>query len=103
MARVEYLIALGENARKRHFHETRRGSVVAFAAQFELCLEGAWLPVVRYDSKHGVSHVDRYRRSGETVKRLLHLPFAEALALADEDILEHWRDYRDRFMQGEWP
>jgi hypothetical protein len=103
MARVEYVISLGENARKRHFHETRRGAVVAFAVQLEVRLEGLWFPVVRYDSKHGISHIDTYRRSGESRKQLLFLNFADALALADEDIMKRWHNYQTRFIQGEWP
>jgi hypothetical protein len=103
MACVEYLIILGENARKRHFHEIQRGAVIVFMVQLEVRLEGNWLPVVRYDSKHGFAHMDRHRRSGETRKQLLLLPFAEALTFADADIREHWRDYQLRFMRGEWP
>ena len=53
MAVVEYVRALGEEARKRHYHETRRGTVVAFVVQLEVLLRGVWVPVVRYDMAHG--------------------------------------------------
>ena len=32
----EYVIPLGENARKRHYHETDKGEVVGFAVQLEV-------------------------------------------------------------------
>jgi len=31
------------------------------------------------------------------------MSFADALTLADEDILARWEEYRDRFVEGEWP
>jgi hypothetical protein len=103
MAQVEYVLPLGENARKRHVHETSQGTVVTFMVQLEVFLEGAWRPVVRYDSAHGYSHIDYYRRSGESRKELLPLSFAEALTLADDDIQEEWKEYMRRFLKGVWP
>jgi len=103
MARVEYVLPLGEQARKRHFHETSRGTVVAFAVQLEIFLDGRWSPVVRFDSEHGFSHRDRFHRSGESRKEALFSSFGEALTAADEDILENWEGYRTRFLEGEWP
>jgi hypothetical protein len=103
MAVVEYVSPLGENARKRHSHETVKGTVVTFVVQLEVCVEDEWRPVVRYDTAHGISHIDWYRRSGESRKELLPLSFAEALTVADEDIQDRWEEYRDRYLRGEWP
>ena len=103
MARVEYVLPLGENARKRHIHETIQGTVAAFTVQLEVSIEGRWHPVVRYDSAHGFCHIDVYRRSGESRKEELGMSFADALTLADEDILARWEEYSDRFVEGEWP
>jgi len=103
MPRIEYVLPLGENARKRHLHETRRGTAIRFVVQLEVFLDGRWRPVVRYDSVHGFSHVDWYKRSGESRKEPLYFSFAEALTVADVDILERWETYRDRFLEGEWP
>jgi len=100
---VEYVVPLGENARKRHLHETSRGTVVRFVVQLKVFLDGKWRPVVRYDSVHGFTHVDWYKRSGESRKEQLPFTFAEALTVADEDILERWEVYRNRFLEGEWP
>lgn len=103
MGYVEYVLLLGENARKRHFHEISRGAVTSFVVQLEVFLDDRWVAVVRYDCAHGFAHVDRRKRSGEVRKQELLLPFADALCLADEDIMRHWADYQSRFMHGEWP
>ncbi len=103
MSRVEYVLPLGENARKRHSHETVGGTVISFVVQLEAFIEEQWRPVLRYDSMHGFAHVDSYRRSGESRKELPPLSFAEAVTLADEDIQERWEEYQDRFLRGEWP
>ena len=58
MAIVEYVRALGEGARKRHYHETSRGNVAVFVVQLEVELRGAWVPVVRYDMAHGQAPIE---------------------------------------------
>jgi len=98
---TEYVWALGENARKRHYHETERGEVLAFTVQLEIFVNGQWRPAVRYDSAHGFAHRDRYFLDGRSTKTDLRLDFNEALTFADEDIKENWEDYRDRFLRGE--
>ena len=57
---TEYVRPLGRGARKRHYHETRRGRVVAFVVQLEVELRDAWVPVIRYDMAHGRAHIDLY-------------------------------------------
>jgi hypothetical protein len=32
----EYVIPLGENARKRHYHEADKGDIIGFAVQLEV-------------------------------------------------------------------
>lgn len=103
MAEKTYTRALGENARKRHYHKTEKGNVVDFAVQLEAKLEGEWKPVIRYDCSHDFSHIDRYNVRGEQEKEVLDLPYAESLTLADEDINLNWENYRDRFLRGEFP
>ncbi len=36
MAEKEYLVRLGERARKRHYHKTEKGQVVTFMVQLEI-------------------------------------------------------------------
>jgi hypothetical protein len=97
---TEYVIPLGENARKRHYHETDKGKVTGFAVQLEVFHKGQWKVMIRYDSAHGVSHLDRYYLDGRKVKRELHLRFSEALNLADEDIKDNWKIYKKDFLEG---
>jgi len=99
----EYLIVLGEGARKRHRHSTEQGRVVAFMVQLEIWQRGVWKPVLRYDSAHGFSHIDRYNMEGEQEKEILNFPFGEALSYADLDINENWEEYKRKFMKGLFP
>ena len=95
---TEYVVPLGENVRKRHYHEADRGKVVSFVVQLEALVQGQWRVVLRYDSAHGFSHLDRYFLDGRKIKRELFLDLDEALVLADEDIKENWRAYHRAYM-----
>lgn len=68
--------------------------------QLEIYHEGNWWQVLRYDSAHGFSHIDRYDLKCNQVKEGLDLTFDKALTLADIDINENWKNYRDRFLRG---
>lgn len=100
MSVVEYVIPLGENARKRHYHETDKGKVIGFAVQLEVLVDDQWKLVIRYDSAHGFSHIDRYYLDGRKVKKELPLKLSEALTLADEDIKENWKNCQKTFLEG---
>ena len=100
MSVTEYVIPLGEKARKRHRHETDKGKVTGFAVQLEVFMEDQWKVVIRYDSAHGNSHMDRFYLDGRRVKKELHLNLKEALTLADEDLKENWKAYHRTFMEG---
>ena len=97
---TEYVIPLGENARKRHYHETDKSKVVSFAVQLEVLVGNRWKIVIRYDSAHGFAHIDRYYFDGRKVKKELHLKLSEVLTLADEDIKENWKAYQRAFLGG---
>ena len=99
MAITEYVRPLGEGARKRHYHETQRGRIIAFVVQLEVEVRGSWVPVVRYDMAHGRAHIDLYQAPGRRTKQFLTLSPAEALTLADEDIKENWGRYRKEFLR----
>jgi hypothetical protein len=99
MAIVEYVRALGEGARKRHYHETRRGNVVAFVVQREVELRGVWVPVVRYDMAHHQAHIDVYETPRRKRKQLLDLPPGEVMTLAEEDIPDNWERYQEEFLR----
>ena len=97
---VEYVIPLGENARKRHYHKTVKGNVIAFTVQLEVFVNGEWREIIRYDSAHEFAHIDRYYLNGKKIKKELNLEFNEALTLADEDIKENWKVYQKDFLEG---
>lgn len=97
---TEYVIPLGENARKRHYHEADKGKVTGFAVQMEVFVNDQWRIVIRYDSAHGFAHIDRYYLDGRKAKKELHLNLADALSLADEDIKENWKTYQRAFLEG---
>jgi len=98
--KVEYVVPLGENARKRHIHETEKGRVTNFTVQLEVLVERHWKVVVRYDFAHGIAHIDQYLPDGSKVKNELYLKISEALTLADEDIKENWKAYQKAFTVG---
>jgi len=62
VTRYVYLLTLNEG--KRHEHITKRGRVIRFLVQYETFVEGAWRPVIRYDTAHGFPHVDRIYPDG---------------------------------------
>jgi hypothetical protein len=104
MAEKTYLIRLGEGVRKRHYHKTGSGQVVAFMVRLEV--EGekdVWRPVLRYDCAHDFAHRDRYNLRGEQDKEELFLSYADALTLADQDINNNWPVYQERFLRGLYP
>ncbi len=97
---VEYVIPLGENARKRHYHKTVKGNVIAFAVQLEVFVNGEWREVIRYDSAHDFVHIDKYYLDGRKIKKELNLELNEALTLADEDIKVNWKVYQKKLSGG---
>ena len=104
MAEKEYLIRLGEGARKRHYHNTDKGNLVAFMVQLEVEVEdGIWKPVIRYDCAHDFVHRDRYNLRGDQDKQEIALSYAESLDLADKDINDNWDIYQQRFLRGDYP
>lgn len=100
MSVTEYVIPLGDGARKRHYHESEKGKVTAFVVQLEVFVNNQWREVIRYDSAHGFAHVDCYYLNGRKIKKKLDLDLSEALTLADEDIKENWKAYQRAFLGG---
>jgi hypothetical protein len=100
----EYLIRLGERARKRHYHKTDKGRVIAFMVQLEVEVEeGVWQAVIRYDCAHDFAHRDRYNLKGDRDKEEIALSYTESLDLADRDVNANWDIYQERFLRGEFP
>ncbi|MEW6327582.1 MAG: hypothetical protein AB1487_08315 [Thermodesulfobacteriota bacterium] len=104
MSEKEYLVRLGERARKRHYHKTEKGNLVEFMVQLEVeANRGVWKPVIRYDCSHNFSHRDMYKIDGSKKKEEIYLTYTDALDFADKDINQNWDAYKNRFLGGEWP
>jgi len=99
LAIVEYVRALGEGARKRHYHDTRRGTVVAFVVQLEVELRGEGVSVIRYDMAHDQAQIDVYETPRRKRKQFLELPPGEVMTLAEEDIKDNWERYQAEFLR----
>ncbi len=52
---VEYVVRLGLMDRYRSRHIRQRGQIVRFIVQYETRIGKNWLPVVRYDTAHGMA------------------------------------------------
>lgn len=71
---------------------TERGQVIEFMMQYETWIDGAWRPVVRYDSAHGQAHRDLLDPRGETLEKdwlPSHYSFADALNYAEQDLQDN--------------
>ena len=89
------------NDRKRHEHVTNQGRVIRFVVQYETFVEGEWHPVVRYDTAHGLPHMDRILSDGTTEKIPLPIKdLGEALTFADRDVDENWERYKETYLKG---
>jgi len=84
MTIVEYVLPLGEDVRKRHWHRAEAGKVVDFVVQLEVFVAGEWKPVVRYDYSHKFCHIDIYNLKGRKMKRATLFVMALALCMAAE-------------------
>lgn len=97
----EYLVDLDENNRLRYHIVTGQGGVEAFLVQYETRMDDEYVPVVRYDTRHGRAHRDVLDRRGNNIAKTW-LPgavsYSEALQSADRDLRAHWPVYRARFI-----
>jgi hypothetical protein len=101
MKTTRYVYLLTLNDRKRHEHVIDRGQVIQFVVQYETFIEGAWYPVIRYDTAHGFPHIDRIRADGTVEKiPLLTNDLGEGLTFADQDIDENWERYKEAYLTG---
>jgi hypothetical protein len=98
-----YILPVWTDTRIRHYHRTEKGKVIEFLIQLEVEIQGTWKEVIRYDTVHGYSHIDRFDLRGRKKKERLDLSYNEALTRAERDIKQNWTLYRDRFLKGEFP
>jgi hypothetical protein len=103
LSEKRWVLPLWIDTRIRHYHKTDKGKVIEFSVQLEIFVEGHWKEVIRYDTAHGVAHIDRFNIRGQQQKKFLSLTYEEALTRAEREIKKNWQIYRERFLQGEFP
>lgn len=82
-------------------YETFQGELIEFVAKYIALIEDEEIEILRYDSGHGISHLDILNPAGEVKEKiwLPHLTFAQAFTQARQDIEENYLLYRERFLQ----
>ncbi|MDZ7699083.1 MAG: hypothetical protein U5R49_19850 [Deltaproteobacteria bacterium] len=99
MKRKEYVYILSDTDRKRHIHTRDGKKITDFMVQYEVLIQGKWLPVVRYDTAHGYAHKDIINPDGSKQKVILgEYGYEEALTIADLDVNQNWQAYKSRYM-----
>ena len=72
--------------------------IVSFVVQYEASLQGAWHPIVRFDTAHGFAHRDLLHPDGRVDKEpLLWETYNVALTLATQELKARWKQYRQRY------
>ena len=99
----QYLLLFDVDARKRRYHITEFGKIIKFVVQLEVRSGGSWKEVIRYDCSHDYVHKDWYNIKSQRKKIILNLNYEDALTLADEDINENWKIYREKYLEGRFP
>ena len=101
MKEAQFSVLLTSEDRYRHYHVRFRRNILSFVVQYETRLEGKWLPVVRYDTRHGFAHRDLLDKKGKKLKTPMFTDdYSEALTFAECDIQSNWRIYKQRFLKG---
>ncbi len=79
---------------------TKKGAVAEFLVQLEVCLNGEWKPVVRYDNAHDFAHRDLLDPLGNQIeKKSLTLgTLSEILEFAEQDLSDRSEWYVERFL-----
>lgn len=100
MREKTYIALLSPEDRKRYRHIRQGKRILTFTVQYETLVAGEWLPVVRYDTSHRITHKDILDLKGREKKVLLGITdLHEALLLADNDIKTNWQRYKALFLR----
>ncbi len=86
--------------RVRVSFQMHRGKINQFVMQYEAFLNHQWRLIIRYDTAHGFAHADQFHPGGKREK--IPMPtkdYNEALTMAQENIKQHWEEYRKRYME----
>ncbi len=81
--------------------KTTSGVVTAFVVKLLSVIDGKEVEILRYDSGHGIPHIDVLDVDGETKHKiwLYHLDNAKAFTQAKKDIEQNYIIYKERYLQ----
>lgn len=102
--RHEYYRSINKEGNVIRIEFTTQGrEVTQFTVQFEILIDGAWTPVVRFDTAHGGPHRDILGRHGEVIRQDFgwfprEPPYNAALTAAQQELDESWATYRSAFL-----
>jgi hypothetical protein len=95
---IDYLTHLFFTDRIRMQMLTERGKILKALCQYETLVDGDWVPVVRYDTAHGVFHKDILSLDGTKRKEEVdYVDLKSAVRDARRDLIENWESYKYRF------
>jgi len=96
----EFFTSYAPDCRKRHLHKRDKNKLIEFSIQLEILVKDKWYPVIRYDTSHKFAHCDIIHWSGKKEKVAIPtLDFKMALSFADNDLIQNWNIYRERFLK----
>ena len=91
-------ITVDGNDRLRVRIVTKKGSVTDVVDQYEARIKERWHPIVRYDCSHGFFHRDMLNFKAEGEKKIIPINnLKDALTYAEQDIMDRWEWYKERF------
>ncbi len=91
-------ITVDGNDRLRVRIAAKKGVVTDVVVQYEARIKEKWHPIVRYDCSHGFFHRDMLNFKGEGEKKVIPINnLKDALTYAEQDIMDRWEWYRERF------
>jgi hypothetical protein len=99
----EFFSRLSDTDRVRFRLDINSGELLEFTVQYETLIDDNWYPVVRYDSAHGHGHRDILDQTGQPIEKFWLPPtfsHKDSAAYAQNDLREHWQQYRDEFLEG---
>lgn len=97
---VEFVIEFDQTCRLRECFIKSRGVILEFAIQLEIEVERKWVAIRRYDTAHGFFHCDIIHADRQMEKQPIPAAnFNEALTIAEHDLRQFWKIYRDEFLR----
>ena len=74
---------------------------MSFVVKFLAIIDGEEYEILRFDTAHRSPHIDILAPSGNKKQKIFlpRLTNKEALNYAQDDIKEHYKQYRERFIQ----